>query len=391
MEGKDDEPSLCGERADSQSGGSAKVVKGRVSRASMAWNSGFYQFAEAIREFSHGSVNYKALYSLVGTRGRYINHESASVRRRTAANLSRLMHSCRYADDMRARHADDQGVFRSAAAELAERLRISSNLEAPDLLEVLLTSVWAGLRTGLSHEFEAGRPDVNLSRLDSECANLAAWSRAIARVGGDPVQDVLTMYFHILAFGCLDERFSRTLVAPTPGFPDEGTSISPDERLLRPKAPDAADGAAPDESSAGRPRAFLMKLVGDTDCAISSIWTIDSARPFTFGRYADCDVIDRCPRISRLHCRIYLLDGYWYVEDVVSLHGTRVFERAADGSWTLVFDSLASADGDLVHRLEYGDVVELAGSSRYQFGCFLPDANGADGGVGAVSEAPARE
>lgn len=339
--------------------------------AEQAWNSAFYQFAEGVRLLSHGAVNYKVLYATVGTRGRYINHESAAVRRRTAANLSRLMHSCRYAEDMRKRYAVQPDVFTCAAAELAERLRASAALETPDLLEALLGSVWDGVRDGLANECEVGRADVSLSRADSEHANLATWARATARVGGDPVRDLLAAYFHILAFGSIDERLSRTLVAPTPAFADEGDprpAATPKRVDLDAARPPAADGAGEAEPAEG----FLAKLIDGDEHAISAIWAVRADKPFTLGRYTDCDVIDSYPYVSRLHCRIYRLDGRWYVEDAASLHGTRVLVRGEGGSWRQAFDSLHDRAGALVCELGYGDVIELAGEPRYLFGRFSP-------------------
>lgn len=74
-----------------------------------SWDSAFYRFAEGIRSLSRGAINYKILYALVGTNGRYVNHSNALVRKRTAAAFSRLIHSSRYADDLReSYHRDDE-------------------------------------------------------------------------------------------------------------------------------------------------------------------------------------------------------------------------------------------------------------------------------------------
>jgi len=46
--------------------------------------------------------------------------------------------------------------------------------------------------------------------------------------------------------------------------------------------------------------------------------------PFLIGRQSDCHLVLRDNRASRTHARIVAEDGYWYVEDLDSLHGVYV-------------------------------------------------------------------
>lgn len=355
----------------------ASQQDGAAPSNALAWNSAFYRFAEAVRELTHGAVNYKEVYALVGTRGRYINHVSPVVRKRTAAHLSRLMHSSRYAADLRERFGNDPEVFQAAAIELVAALRKSAQMTDAELTEAFIGPVWKEIQTGLSNESLAGRPDINLKRVEFEHDGLVGWARSIMERDCSPLVDLISNYLFVIAFGCLDERFSRTLAPRTP---------------VDPAGPEAIEHQRDRERQGlDKPCAYVARLVAGTRGAISGMWRIDSETPFTIGRYTDCDAIERFPFVSRMHCRIYYLDGSWYVQDAASSHGTRVLRGDAEGAISVVFDSqrgersAADRGGAPIGRatstclLRFGDIIELAGASRYVFG--LVSTNPSRGGV----------
>ena len=312
-----------------------------------AWDSAFYRFAEGVRTLSGGAVNYKILYAMVGMNGRYVNHVNAIVRKRTAAAFSRLIHSSRYADDFREAYRADDTVFASAATELIARLRQNAHLDDRELMDALLLLLREGIARGLSNERAAGRADVNLARLENETAALAAWCATSRVAGRVPLEELAASLFHIVAFGHLDERFARTLLAATP---------------------DDVPSAAEVPVAAGSPRADAACLfrVGETRTApLSGAWRIDAARPFAIGRYTDCDAIESDPYVSRVHCRIWQADGSWYVEDAGSAHGTRVVRGETPGDSVEVFDS--TAKDSPVFKLSFGDRIVLAGRITYWF------------------------
>lgn len=86
-----------------------------VSGEDRGWHTALYYFAEHIRSLSRGRVNHKVLYSYLGTNGHYINHDNPTIRKRTAAVLSRLVHSRRYVEDFRASYERNPQVFDDAA------------------------------------------------------------------------------------------------------------------------------------------------------------------------------------------------------------------------------------------------------------------------------------
>lgn len=307
------------------------------------WDSAFYRFAESVRDLTCGGCNHKHIYALVGTRGRYINHTNPIVRKRTAAALSRLMHSSRYAADMRKGYADDSSVFSQAAASLIDMLRNATDLDDAGLFDFVLHTSWPELLRGLESERRAGR-EIDPLRMACESREVVRWGEQQAACGRAPLAELLAACFRTMAFGCLDDRFARTLCSRTP------------QELQAP--PDTGDGRAQDG-------ACLVRVAdGDGPC-ILGVWCVDADRPFSIGRFSSCDAIEADPVVSRLHCRVFMLDGTWFLEDGGSTHGTRVL-RDAGGGLTCVFDS-GEGDGPRTFPLEFGDRIVLAGRSTYWF------------------------
>lgn len=179
------------------------------------WDSAFYRFAESIRDLTCGGCNHKHIYALVGTRGRYINHTNPIVRKRTAAALSRLMHSSRYAADMRKGYADDSSVFSQAATSLIEMLRNATDLDDAGLFDYVLHTSWPELLRGLESERRAGR-EIDPLRMACESREVVRWGEQQVACGRAPLAELLAACFRTMAFGCLDDRFARTLCSRTP-------------------------------------------------------------------------------------------------------------------------------------------------------------------------------
>ena len=307
------------------------------------WDSAFYRFAESIRDLTCGGCNHKHIYALVGTRGRYINHTNPIVRKRTAAALSRLMHSSRYAADMRKGYADDSSVFSRAAASLIDMLRNATDLDDVGLFDFVLHTSWPELLRGLESERRAGR-EIDPLRMACESREVVRWGEQQAACGRAPLAELLAACFRTMAFGCLDDRFARTLCSRTP------------QELQEP--PDAGDERAQDG-------ACLIRVGDGGGPCVLGVWCVDADRPFSIGRFSSCDAIEADPVVSRLHCRVFMLDDTWFLEDGGSTHGTRVL-RDAGGGLACVFDS-GEGDGPRTFPLEFGDRIVLAGRSTYWF------------------------
>ena len=317
-------------------------------RHDFGWDSGFYRFAETIRSLTSGACNHKHIYSLVGTKGRYVNHASPAVRKRTAAALSRLTHSSRYAADFRKSYAEDSSVFSRGATGLVNMLHECSDLDDAGLYTYLLDRSWPELRTGLESEARGGR-DIDCRRLAFESDAVERWGAEQLALGRAPLAEFIAACFRTMAFGCLDDRFARTLCSRTPKSLD---GIDPPR--------DAADPAA----------ACLVRISGGEAepslAPISGVWRVDAAQPFSIGRFSSCDVIEADPAVSRLHCRVYALEGSWYLEDGGSRHGTQVLRGRLGSAPTVVFDS-ATESVPCAFRLKFGDRIVLAGRVTYWF------------------------
>lgn len=307
------------------------------------WDSAFYRFAETIRNLTCGGCNHKHIYALVGTRGRYINHSNPVVRKRTAAALSRLMHSSRYAADMQQGYADDSSVFSRAATSLIEMLHETTKLDDAELFDYALHTSWPELLRGLESERRAGR-EVDPLRMACESREVVRWGEQQAACGCAPLAELFAACFRTMAFGCLDDRFARTLCSRTPAESDDSPAAC-GERVSK--------GAC-----------LVRTTVGDEPC-ISGVWCVDADRPFSIGRFSSCDAIEADPVVSRLHCRVFMLGGTWFLEDGGSTHGTRVL-RGEDDALSCVFDS-GGEKGPRAFPLEFGDRIVLAGRITYWF------------------------
>ena len=177
-----------------------------------------------------------------------------------------------------------------------------------------------------------------------ESREVVRWGEQQAACGRAPLAELLAACFRTMAFGCLDDRFARTLCSRTP------------QELQAP--PDAGDERAQDG-------ACLIRVGDGGGPCVLGVWCVDADRPFSIGRFSSCDAIEADPVVSRLHCRVFMLDDTWFLEDGGSTHGTRVL-RDAGGGLACVFDS-GEGDGPRTFPLEFGDRIVLAGRSTYWF------------------------
>lgn len=309
---------------------------------SVGWYTAMYYYAEHIRELSSGSINYKILYSLVGTNGHYVNHENAAMRVHAAPGLSRLIHSWKYSDDLKLRYYDDPNVFETAAKTLFAMLINTIDMSEEDLLSYLISVVWPEVRQGLKNESESGRVGLKMDRVNKEMAILFEWSKTHSSENyAESLIQIISSYFHLMAFGYLDSSFSSLLLAETP------------LDIVRNKVKPAVDSSD---------NACFLKIKDESSICGSYFFGPDKV--ITIGRYTDCDIIEEYPYVSRLHCRSYFEDGRWVLEDVNSKHGTVIIR---DGK--TVFDSGKS---DSRAMLEYGDQIILAKHSQFWFASVHP-------------------
>ena len=177
-----------------------------------------------------------------------------------------------------------------------------------------------------------------------ESREVVRWGEQQAACDRAPLAELFAACFRTMAFGCLDDRFARTLCSRTPAESDD--------------SPAACGERVPEGAC------LVRTTVGDGPC-ISGVWCVDADRPFSIGRFSSCDAIEADPVVSRLHCRVFMLDGTWFLEDGGSTHGTRVL-RGADDALSCVFDS-GGEKGPRAFPLEFGDRIVLAGRITYWF------------------------
>lgn len=74
------------------------------------------------------------------------------------------------------------------------------------------------------------------------------------------------------------------------------------------------------------------------------------------GRHSDADVRLPLPDVSRRHCRLAYLDGYWHLHDLKSLNGTFLNNQMVDHALV--------RHGDILRIGGFTFEVDLAGTRR---------------------------
>lgn len=314
------------------------------------WHTALYYFAEHVRVLSQGRINHKVLYSYIGINGHYINHDNPTIRKRTAAMLSRLVHSKRYVEDFKQSHQKNSFVFEEAAKKLCMDLRQTQVGTSLDLVNYFTHELWRDVERGLRNEREEGRGDLNLARVANEMHALFSWCLAASQEESDECLEMLiASYFHLFTFGYVNEALICSLVDETP--------------LVQPKH--VQECASLDPCSWDK-YACLVKYPKPNQGVISNWWVVDATKPFTIGRYTDCDAIENNVYVSRLHCHIVFEEGRWYLEDLGSHHGSCVLRGNNEG--VVVYDS--ACDEAKLFELQRNDRIVLSETSHYWFGAF---------------------
>ena len=315
------------------------------------WYTAFYRYAEYLRLLTSGALNHKSLYAYVGVNGKYVNSKNPAQRKRSASGLSRLLHSPRYAADFQESYRRNPDIFYEAAAFLSQDLQRETGLDQQILVKLLLDEGYAALRAGLVAEIPEGRIDLQIARLDAEVDLLRAWAYGQTQL--DPaacLRAVLRSFFHIMAFGHLEENFANRLVDGSP------TDV-------------LASGQG--ENQAEFSRACVMRSVDGNPAAIENMWAIGQGGSFSIGRYVDCDAVETNGLVSRRHCCVFRADDTWYVRDEGSRFGTAV-HRGAQIVWSSAQGVCEREDGEHpappdAFPLVFGDCIVLAGQVHYWF------------------------
>lgn len=313
------------------------------------WHTAFYYYVEHMRYLTKGETNHKKIYALIGTHGRYINHANPTIRKRTAASLSRIVHTEQYVIDFKESYAHNQEVFSQAAHVMAQSIERAGVLSLEESLSYIRGPFWHDVEKGIANEQTSWRVQTNIARVKNEVYALFSGSkRGVAGLQAltlmSRVELLLSSYLQIMVFGHLSEEQLNYLIQETPALPD---------------------CAKPSLSICERPRLLqvcLMRYSQTIKGAISKTWLIGEQGVFTIGRFTDCDAIDPCPVVSRLHGVIFRQEGSWYYRDCVSSHGSRVVRGEE-----VVLDTVED-QGATCCELLAGDKIILAGASCYWFG-----------------------
>lgn len=330
----------------------AHAEKGSRKRG---WYTAMYYFSEHIRDISEGAINYKVLYSLVGTKGHYVNHSNAAVRVSSAPELSRLIHSEHYAEDLERSHDDNECVFDNGAASLYTMLINLTWISEDELFARLSGETWKDVAVGFANEKSQGRPGLDLVRINREMQSLFEHYGTVALENrAQWLVNILSSYFHALCYGYIDVKLARLLAAET--IP-------------------VVDGLPFLSNTRNGEEACLVRICGKA--AIGGIWKLDPSKETTIGRYTDCDIAETAKCVSRLHCSIFRKEEGWVLKDIASSYGTTVIrgnERIA------LREGSNAASVVLCH----GDMLMLASQACYWFGMLYEEVGGSFSGPSAV-------
>ena len=307
-----------------------------------SWHTAFYYLAEHVKYLTRSKINHKVLYALVGTKGRYANHPNPLVRKSTAAELSRTVHSGAYAEDMRARFEQDGMAFDMAAHEVCQTICDAGGLTENELNRYLTSHCWPDVYRGLKNERAAWRSSLDLTRVSREAALLfeSVDDNQFDRAPEPWVQ--FYAIFRFISFGYIDVNRMRLLLGATGDIPVQ----------------------IPNEDSTAQIGACLVRFADDDNKSVVGFWVLPKDRPFVIGRFTDCDSVETDARISRRHARISCEDRTWVFQDLRSKNGSSIVRGA---NRIAAFDS---QDSPGLVVLADGDYIVLADKSRYWFGSF---------------------
>lgn len=306
-----------------------------------SWCTAMFAFLKGIRLFSKTKINFKDAYAPVSMRGYYINHENAEIRKGAAPFLSRMIHSEKYAEDMRRKHREDPAAFSNAARVLHEQL-MACGADDEELYRLLADEMWKAVKQGFVCEKNHGRPAFDLPRAEREMDDLFAHYFALPPEGRSEWNvHILASYYHVLAYGHIDVKLAYLLTSETPGSCSTESEMPVEAR-----------------------EACLVRVYDGT--TIGSVWKLDPSHPMTIGRYTDCDITDTNACVSRLHCRIECTEEGWTLKDTGSKHGTVVIREGMVLPVSAGGEDASGPSGPVV--LRHGDRLRLARHALYWFG-----------------------
>lgn len=331
---------------DAMDRGSDAVAASGGRKRKRSWYTAMFYFSEHIREASGGAINYKVLYSLVGTKGHYVNHANAAVRASTAPELSRLIHSSRYAEDLRRSHQENEAVFDAGAASLYTMLGNLTLMSDDEMFAKLSGVMWDDIAKGFANEKNQGRSELDLVRIEQEMGNMFSQYAVVAVDNRRQwLVSIISSYFHALGYGYIDVSLAHLLAADTITVLDD--EVFEEELFIKGDA-------------------CLIRVCDES--TIGGIWRLDPDKETVIGRYTDCDITESAGFVSRMHCLIRREGMRWVLQDDCSKHGTAVVRG---GETIVVRGRDSTVHGSVL--LRQGDVLVLANQVRYWFGALRGD------------------
>ena len=309
---------------------------------SPGWHTAFYYLSRHLNYLTEGELTDKSFYGLVGINAATLNHPNPQARKSTAAELSRTVHSNRYARDMRDQFIQNVLTFDEAAEAICKSIRRARDWSDGAIREYLAHECWPDVWRGLANEKADSRPSLNLDRINQEAkllfGNFTFNDAGSSNLSAD--QQMAAM-LHIIAFGFLDTDFMKALV------PGTVTSEIADAFYHPCKKP------------------CLIKYSDESCASFVGEWDLPEREPFVIGRRTDSDSIESNMRVSGRHGCVYKLRDTWYYEDLRSLNGSVVVKR---GNRIDLHIARESDDELEPIPLDSGDLIVIANRSCYWFG-----------------------
>lgn len=125
----------------------------------------------------------------------------------------------------------------------------------------------------------------------------------------------------------------------TPATPAGGRSPSPARRNIEVHTEEVPKEQAKQSAQQGEARP-AQRYALDTCILADEPTSSRKQREWVIGAATDCDMIVRCPYVSRRHCRITESGGRFWVEDLGSRNGTRVNRQLLRGKTEVTGDDL---------------------------------------------------
>ena len=308
---------------------------------SLGWFTSLYYFMQHMNLLTKGHLVHKHIYAKVSGLGEYFNHESSDVRKKTAGELSRRVHSQRYVYEMQLQFQEDPNVFKSASSWLVGQLYLYTDLQGEEVVDYYYNSIFSDIVKGLANEVVDSGRVLDVQRVMYEIDVFLDYLKICSLTLQEKLLKMTEACLSVMAIGRVAAGLVDDLITPT--------QLLCSKNLNRTK------------STVREDRLFVIATENEDKDYVTSIYSLVAGKSYLFGRDPQCDILNTNLCISKRHCLIFRKENDWYIRDCGSSNGTSVI----NSEHNVTYDSKDN-DSAWCCKICAGDTVILAKNSFYK-------------------------